>query len=905
MINKIKALKTLLINQNPEAVICNHYAFTKTKPSIEFGNQEHFVRTFRGHNMQRYTSDEMKNIHGIMRGDWSKGEADEHNVFQLIMNYASSILNNVNGEPVVDYLRAFDWREGSLGLGEDIFTTAYLAEHDSRFRQERYNFDWRPIIDMNNTRLREVLNKGIAENHFHLKGSAPHFDLSWISLMNRIRGRQEEFKKLKESGRLTQGLITGFDEQEQSLHVLVIKAAHIRWLFAKRLFYQDGEIDMSCSEASTKSILFSEDMSEIKLYQSSIQQEINISKYEYGFRYGKEVPDYLIPKNYPIENIKRFVIDKKNKYRYIGNVILAGERRLLYTFYKKFLDGDQWCREKGDIFYAYLIIKARLRSEVVQSNQEVGFKNFADYQNRKSIFLKKESFLSRAILSMAGSGSLNDESIKSFETRIAPEGSQVELRNEIKKIDNSMSHADFIDGLDIYDGIFSTIDDNKTAPKRIVKQNIESILFYTVHFIKMQEKKYISKKAHRVLIEARNSDVRKLVAFQASILRNMRKNNDPMSYRIMGIDAANFEIGCRPEVFSQMYRYLKDANYENSKKHFREGKQKNLGRTFHVGEDFIGLADGLRAIDEAIRFLEFGQGDRIGHALALGIDPNEFYSLKNNEIILSKHDLIDNLAWLIAKARKINLCSKEVENMRKLFSNYYHEIYAMNTKNYQDGILNEVTPELFYDAWKLRGDNPEKYFTKYEKDFYKKEEIATPYNEYSLSKSDKLNCIRNAKKAYMLYQAYHFDSNVRIIGEQETSFKASKGYISLIEEIQNHMMREIAKKNISIECNPSSNYLIGTFKRYDKHPIKRFYNLGLEINSEKIKECPQLSVSINTDDQGIFSTYLENEYALMALAMETIEDEEGKPIYSPSMVYDWLDRIRQMGLEQSFMLRHK
>lgn len=105
---------------------------------------------------------------------------------------------------------------------------------------------------------------------------------------------------------------------------------------------------------------------------------------------------------------------------------------------------------------------------------------------------------------------------------------------------------------------------------------------------------------------------------------------------------------------------------------------------------------------------------------------------------------------------------------------------------------------------------------------------------------------------------------------------------------------------MAIETNPSSNVLIGPFSIYNKHPLMNFYNLGLETDLEKIKACPQLFVSINTDDQGVFSTYLENEYALMALALEKVEDEDGNKVYNTSMIYDWLDRIRQMGLEMSF-----
>lgn len=41
----------------------------------------------------------------------------------------------------------------------------------------------------------------------------------------------------------------------------------------------------------------------------------------------------------------------------------------------------------------------------------------------------------------------------------------------------------------------------------------------------------------------------------------------------------------------------------------------------------------------------------------------------------------------------------------------------------------------------------------------------------------------------------------------------------------------------------------------------------------------------------------------MALALEKEKDEFGKNLYNTSMIYDWLDRIRQMGIEQSFMRR--
>lgn len=102
--------------------------------------------------------------------------------------------------------------------------------------------------------------------------------------------------------------------------------------------------------------------------------------------------------------------------------------------------------------------------------------------------------------------------------------------------------------------------------------------------------------------------------------------------------------------------------------------------------------------------------------------------------------------------------------------------------------------------------------------------------------------------------------------------------------------------------NPSSGFLIGTFKDYAKHPILSFYNRNLTNDFDRLQDCPQLSVSVNTDDQGVFSTSLENEYSLLANALENAVDEDGHYIYNRTMIYSWIDDIRKMGINQSFLV---
>ena len=111
------------------------------------------------------------------------------------------------------------------------------------------------------------------------------------------------------------------------------------------------------------------------------------------------------------------------------------------------------------------------------------------------------------------------------------------------------------------------------------------------------------------------------------------------------------------------------------------------------------------------------------------------------------------------------------------------------------------------------------------------------------------------------------------VGSQVIEVRIRPSIVEAVGRVQRALQNEIAAIGIGIETNPSSNYLIGTFRRYDSHPITGWYNKGLTHDPQKLADCPQLQVSINTDDQGIFFTYLENEYAYLALALEKMKDQ--------------------------------
>jgi hypothetical protein len=312
-----------------------------------------------------------------------------------------------------------------------------------------------------------------------------------------------------------------------------------------------------------------------------------------------------------------------------------------------------------------------------------------------------------------------------------------------------------------------------------------------------------------------------------------------------------------------------------------------------VGEDYLDIVDGLRAIDEAIYFLGLQRGDRLGHAIALGVDAREYYQRKSQCLILPRQDLLDNLMWMYVLIEKhgVSAPSDLKFDLKKMFNNLFLELYNPHIESDK-----QYSVYTYFDAWKLRADNPELYISE-----TKPTRLPPTLSFWQrCNRRVSNNWVALSEDAYKLNHWYHYNHQIKEAGRKQVEFKVKEAYINAVIGLQKMLQKHIAQLGISIETNPSSNVLIGRFGNYSQHPLVRFYNLGLEHDHTKIEDCAQLHVSINTDDQGVFNTYLENEYALMALGLEKETDNNGNRIYSSAQIFDWLERIRRMGLEQTF-----
>lgn len=778
-------------------------------------------------------------------------------VFRLLTDLSKKLLRLDGDEIKCKFEQMLRWREISLPLGQDIFTCAYLADYDSQRGFITQNFSWIPIILSDNDRLHHILNKGIAENHFHLAGSTKVFELNWLSLMNQIDNRLHDFKKIKRA--LQQHYVNPFDavRKKESFYAECQRAALYRIYLFSIIKKDDFLIE------KLKKLLY-ELWTGIRPEElvTDIQDMIILAKNIYGAKLNDNVLDYALEKNMIHEN--------SNECR-----LLAGERKFLYTCFK-YAESDLFTDEEKDLFYIYLVIRTDFRGEIIQTNNQVGFANFSNYQNRKEYFIEGKKAYENELVRLALNECLRKHNMLSLEARICPKDTSLKLYQTLKSYENIVKNK--------------TIDGN--AEKEKEGEEAYSKLKYVMHFPKIYDQKYMPG-------VPRNDNVRRKSARQAKCIVALMEKRMEINDHIKGIDACSSELACRPEAFGQVFRYLSDIAVicqETRKNTARSAfKTNNLRITYHVGEDFFDIVDGLRAIDETLLFCGLKRGSRLGHALALGIDPDEYYKFKCYKLILSKQILLDDIAWMLSKADEFGcqIDSSLKTRLEGKFYDLYNEIFRSKLP---------ITVYDYYQSWKLRGDKPELYRLKWdnsEKEGFQKKMMSTELERFDRYQvNDKVgNDLRKNQRYKDIYTAYHFDRQVRIKGSEIIEFKIEQNYSRLVRKLQDCMIRQLSCMGIGIETNPSSNYLIGTIRKYEEHPILRF-------NARKLKAVElgsSLSVSINTDDQGVFDTLLENEYALMTLALKKAKDNESNLIYDIEDIYEWIDYIRKMGIEQVFI----
>lgn len=845
-LNLQNCIKALLIDADSRRLI---KMFLSVKYEI---TDEWLVRLLR-HESSALTLDQVKAVAKMFFTQWIKEGATQANVkyaqkstlFNILLHLVDNgmLHTDSNDEVVCQWEGILRWNDLTNRIGEDVMICAFLAGNDliTTAIPQRKNFNWVPYIKTDDPTLNIILEMPLADIHAHLKGSSLNFEINWICLMNHIDSRYKEFTELSTK---IQSVYADEVQEGYELYKKALVAAVIRLYLLNEVYHQGLPLDTLLEK-----VMKLENDNQVIAEASTVQDKIENTQKYIGLKYTSTTGEWVIFDYAIIQGVN---VDVKDSF-----TLLSGERFLLYSMLKKIYSGECTDERLQMLLLIYLVIKNEIRHEITQLNETVGFDNFNIYEKRKLIFVDDDKYKAykNAALHLAIKGFFGNYNPKNryYEVRIVPKDTGAEIEADIKKLD---------------DAIESDI---------LKKENADWNYRYIFHFIKQLDE--------APTVECRHFGLRGIVKKKSLAIYKYRnslttdKRGVYLADRAVGIDAANSEIACRPEVFAQAFRFLRHHAIEHPENH----RPRDLGVTYHVGEDFMDVVDGLRAVDEAILFLPLRKGDRIGHGLVLGVDVDEYYKTRNYTVAMSLQMMMDNMAWLYHYVRGLKDYSHILPAIKDIFIGCYHRVY-------EESLVPSI--ETYYNSMLLRGDNPECYMAD--------GTIRNPgadlmgWQSKALNSEVKCNRARSLREVRKLYYQYHYDIKGKERSNTYSEWQVDYDIIDAIKEVQKQILDEVDKLGLAIECNPTSNIKIGEFERYDEHPILRFNNEGLRYEPSK-----SLSVSINTDDKGVFATSIEREYALVAHALIRYFRYKDNGTIDID-VYNWIDRIRRNSMTQRF-----
>lgn len=487
------------------------------------------------------------------------------------------------------------------------------------------------------------------------------------------------------------------------------------------------------------------------------------------------------------------------------DLILAAEA-LFYMLTMKELELNK-DKQLANFFHQYLLTLGMVNRFAVQQVYQLGFDQFQKItvNNFRENY---ERFYNRRYYQWSGA---NLEYLSFMEGRFSPKNTPVENRKLLTNI---------INGWERY---IKTYTQHHQQNKGTI-QNLPRLCL-VAHFIKKKDIEYDKHEDWETVIRWKKLRIELKNKAMALILI---KKHPRFSQYLTGIDAAANEMDTPPEVFAPTFRLLRNKGFN----HF----------TFHAGEDFRHILSGLRAMFEAVLFLQLKSGDRLGHGTAAGIPPSLWVERMGANIYISQGEWLDNLLFIrhflttVAKKTSSEL-SNLIPKVESCISNLCASIYGQPFSCFaltEAWLLRSYDPIIILNPQKLNEWNST---TKQ----YKEDELCFVEDKLKNNEIKSIAQLYHYKKIRTLYDKMIMLNTEELLNEKN------------LFEIQQIMLDFLNSKNIILESLPTSNLRISFYHHLNEHHIERWIN-----PNEKSKRP---SIVLGTDDTGIFCTNIYNEYA--------------------------------------------
>lgn len=410
---------------------------------------------------------------------------------------------------------------------------------------------------------------------------------------------------------------------------------------------------------------------------------------------------------------------------------------------------------------------------------------------------------------------------------------------------------------------------------------------------------------------------------------------------IRGLDVVGDETRWPIERFAPMLRWLrspKAAPGEPLNFHAELGSDRPLPRlhlSIHAGEDYAHPLSGLRHVAETVQFCEMRHGDRLGHALALGIPPDEWLR-RHGDAMLPLDEHVDNLVWAWDQAKRLSPRVEVARRVRPRLEARIARLLPHVSWYRSDGVATPLTRQylrLLHNAWALRKNCPYVALQQPGEPPIEAPDLVigapdwsriraardvtttdTAARLYVLRANSESPLMTEKKPAWRVCVAAlrhgHLTRRQRELEERDPAAIAEESRKStpylhdhdddndlrFMLALQDACIERYTELGLSIETNPSSNVYIGQLQTHSDHPIYRWNPPDLadlknaaRFNLFGLRSKP-MRVTINTDDPGMIPTTLRMEHHLMheaAIDRGCTEQEADA----------WIENLRLCGLE--------
>jgi hypothetical protein len=496
--------------------------------------------------------------------------------------------------------------------------------------------------------------------------------------------------------------------------------------------------------------------------------------------------------------------------------------------------------EFARLFWQYTRVRCLTYRRLVQEPGTAGLDWFQRHFNRARPF---RAALGRCRFEAALAHAAPGVQLGSFEARIAPSGSAAALRGEIRGIRREAERARH---------------DERWPPPEIA---------VVAHFLKEREQR--ANRPFRL-----HADPRQLIhgvrfgtwgyarLTEAMAIESALRAWPELLIHLRGLDVASTELAVPTWAILPAFVRARRASLRASERLARRGSAHvpPLRATCHAGEDYLRLVEGLRRIHEPIEFGMLDAGDRVGHGFALGVDP-ERWARGAAEIMQPAEDRLDDLLWELDRYGRgeVGVDSGRFAHARAEALRIGRAIYG-----------SRIDVDTLIEARRMRHDR--RWLARF----------GYPFLRWIRPRPDAV-----AEEA--LY-AYLTRASVFQRGLQVEPVRVTDGEIAFLRGAQVWLRRELARLEITVESNPSSNLLIGDLLSVEEHPSFQLQPLP----GRAADGCPVL-LSVNTDDPITFATSIADEYAHLygALLRDKVPAHDA---------LTWLAARRDQGFRSRFSL---